>query len=232
MKKIFPKYHKLICDTYTPDFTASGTPCTLQTGSGYTKSRLLKGGTFFRSIQTGATSNVNNIHLTCVVTDVTVIGSPPTNIITENVDFTITDVLGQVTTLPTFQQAIFTGSPIACVENGFDNLRTKMGLSGQSVIEIPNSDADGSGWIIADEEECMLTSFDFDMGGAVVLDNGSSTMRTGPAFTLFYISTMETTATGGITTVDTISEWDDVQWLPHPSTLYAAGSGSPALCNP
>ena len=236
MTAIFPKYHELICKTYTPDFTASGTPCTLQSAALVTRSRLPIGGTFFRSKQNGSVGDVNKIRLKCEITDVTVVGSPPTNIITEDVVFTITDQrpdVDVVTILPTFQQRLFTGSPIKCVENGFDNLRTA--LVGNLLVTMPADDTSdsasgdpdidlnlqASGWVLADEDECFLTSFESNLTGATVLTlAGSPAIRTGPAFTLFHINGAETENDGGITTLNGVSEYDGTQWIAYPSTLY------------
>lgn len=212
----FPKYHELICDTYTPNFTAGPTPCTLPSYPLVTKSRLQAGGTLFRSVQTGGAANVNNITLQCVVTPVSTVGF----VVTENVDFTITDPFGVVYNIPTITQIYDGGSPEVCIQNGFSQLRTA--LNSNPVVDMPLDDTVGSGWTAAmNESFCLITAFGpTNMAGATVLPDGSGTIRTGPAYTLAHIVDAETGATGEVTTVDAISEWDGDQWVAHPSALY------------
>lgn len=212
----FPKYHELICDTYTPNFTAGPTPCTLPSYPLVTKSRLTAGGTFFRSTQTGGAANVNNIILQCTITPVSVVGS----IVTENVDFTITDSFGVVTNIPTITQIHDTGSPEVCVQSGYAQLRTA--LNSNNEVDMPLLDTPAVWDQSTDEGFCMLTAFGpTNMTGATVLPDGSGAIRTGPAYTLAHIVQAETGDAGEITDINAISEWDGVQWVANPSPLYA-----------
>lgn len=220
MSALFPKYHELICNTYTPVFVAGPSPCTLQSGD-TTRSRLADGGTLFRSVENGSTSNVNNIILECIVT--------PTIGNVQEVVFKITDPLGAVTTLPTFTQeydALAAPDPI-CFESGISQLRAT--LATNLVVTMPTID-DIQPWdAITDDSECLLTSFGpTNLSGAAVLPDNISPIRTGPAFTLYHVGSAEESATGlPLTVVNTLSEWDGTQWIAHPSTLYDPDSPPP-----
>ena len=230
IKKIFPKYSEYVCNTY-PDngFEASGENCVLQTSPEVTKARLIAGGTFFKSVKDGGSGNVNNITLECIVTA----GSPPG---TDNVVLNITDVDGSIQPISFTQIG---GSP--CGENGINNLRDILNAGSPTypyAVMMPEID-DVQSWDAATQDaECVITNFGpIKMGTglsvvAKVLPDGSADIRTGPTFTLFHIQKAETGNTGEVTTVDAVSEWDGAQWITYPSELYAAGSGSPALCNP
>ncbi len=212
----FPKYHELICNTYTPTFTAGPQPSILQSTNQVTKSRLLAGGTFFRSVKDGATGSVNNIILECVVIPVSVIG----NIVTEDVVFTITDDMGNITTLPTITQQLNAGSPTTiCIQSGFAQLRSSL-ISNPDVV-MPLDDSASSGWLQSvNEAFCFITSFGpTNMSGASVLPDGDSSIRTGPTYTLFHTVQAETGSKGQITDVNSISEWDGIGWGAYPSPL-------------
>ena len=60
MAGCLPKH--IICGTYIPDFTPGPTPCTLQSAT-ERRSRLVAGGTFFRSI--GFSVSENSIQIKC-----------------------------------------------------------------------------------------------------------------------------------------------------------------------
>lgn len=224
----FPKYHELICNTYTPTFIASSEPCVLQSYPLVTKSRLQAGGTLFRSVKDGGATNVNDIHLQCVVIPISDSGG----VVTQSVDFTITDADGIVTNIPTITQTInLSSSPDTCIQSGFAQLRTE--LSTNNDVEMPEDDSNdivptesdpggsGTGWVIADESLCMLTSFSgFMSGGEVISDVGTGSIRTGPAYTLFNIARAETEDDGGNTDITKLVEWDGDGWIDYPSPLY------------
>jgi len=215
----FPKYHELICDTYTPTFVASSAPCVLPSYPLVTKSRLLAGGTLFRSVANGGEADVNQIILQCVVTTV----SNVAGLLIQTVDFTITDQDSVVTNIPQFTQQIDTsGSPNVCIPgfNGFTQLRTALNSNGD--IDMPLDDTSGSGWKQVDDEGfCMLTAFGpWNMADATVLPDGTSAIRTGPSYTLGFIIRAETDSDGGSTEVNAITEWDGSNWVAHPSPLF------------
>jgi len=231
-KKVFPKYHELVCDTYTPNFAASGEICVLQTTKEVTKARKEAGGTFFRSVKDGGSGNVNNITLECLVTA----GSPPG---TDNVVFKITDIDAIEVVDRTVYTIEFTqdsGSPCSIGDDGIKKLRGILNAGSPNYpypVIMPEVDNEQPWDAATQDAHCTIAEFTpaVSMGGAKVLPDGSVSIRTGPAFTLFHIQTAETGTKGEITDVNALSEWDGVQWIAYPSELYAAGSGSPALCD-
>jgi len=231
-KKVFPKYHKLVCDTYTPDFTATGENCVLQTVEEVTKARLVQGGTFFRSVKDGGSGDVNNIMLECVVAA----GSPPG---TDNVVFKITDIDAIEVVDRTVYTIEFTqdsGSPCSIGDDGIKKLRDVLNAGSPNYpypVIMPEVDNKQPWDASTQDAHCTIAEFTpaVSMGGATVLPDGSVSIRTGPSFTLFHIQNAETGNKGEITAVDALSEWDGVQWIAYPSELHEAGTGSPALCD-
>jgi hypothetical protein len=211
----FPKYHELICNTYTPDFTAGSTSCTLQSAPLVTKSRLVAGGSFFRSVKDGGTGNVNAIVLECILTPRG--GSPDV----DDGILRITNVDGTIQDVP-FVQKYGGGSP-HCIINGVDALRTA--LSGNTIVTMPLLD-DVQPWDAStNDAACEMSAFGpTPMGGATVLPDATAAIRTGPAYSLFHVLQAETGDKGEITDVDAISEWDGTEWVAHPSPQYELDS--------
>jgi len=214
----FPKYHELICDTYTPNFTAGPAPCVLPSIQTATKSRLQAGGTFFRSHTDAGTDEVNTIKLRCVVTPISIISG----VRTESVVLTITPPTGSAYSLPAITQVINESvSPDVCVGlSGFAQLRTA--LTSDNYVDMPVDDSGGSGWVVADEAYCMITAFiETPMAGALPASGAAPTGRTGPAYTLLHVGDIEDQANGSVSiAVNRLSEWDGTQWIGHPSQLF------------
>ena len=214
----FPKYHELICNTYTPDFTAGPASCVLQTGV-EKRSRRVAGGSFFRSVEVGSTNN--GIEIECIVTPD--VGN------SENVEFKYTDQNGNPQTPITFAQEYDAiGTPPSCLLNGINQLRAA--LAGNSILTMPTIDTQQPWNSTLDDAECKLTSFGpFNLLGASGPPVPSSAIRTGPSYTLYHIGGSEDGVSDGtIAASNYIIEWDGNAWVSHPSTLYEIGD--PVTC--
>ena len=179
----FPKYHELICDTYTPDFTASSTPCTLQTTT-ESRSRLVGGGTFFRSVDVQTAYDVDNIKLECTVTAAPSEGDNSV----DDVEFKVTDAFSVVTTY-NFQQKYDTVE-MSCTLNGVSQLRSL--LSNNPIVNMPILDTQQPWNSSIDDSDCLLSSFgSTNMSGGNGPPVPTIAVRTGPAYSLFHISDSE-----------------------------------------
>ncbi len=221
----FPKYSTQICDTFVPVFVPGITSCTLQQGREI-RSRLTAGGTFFRSVSVGEINN--NIVLECVVTTGT-LGS-------ESVVFNYTDQNGIAQPVINFVQEFDINN--MCINSGVDQLRSA--LSANNIITTPAIDYGGNNphnntpsWDSSiDGSTCLLTSFGpTNMSGgfnpptpANAITNtppASPPIRTGPTYSLFFISSSEANQPNGKPIlVNKIIEWNGVNWVTYPSTVF------------
>ena len=216
----FPKYSKYICNTY-PDngFVAGPQSCVLPSGD-VKRSRLAAGGSFYRSVETGATSDVNNISLTCTVTFRETVG----DIDFYDVVFDYTDDTGAPQPTITVEQRYDTLNTIYTL-NGITQLRAA--LSGNSIVRMPTDDSGtaGSGYTSVSDAD-HISSFSGTMSGGLQLPvSGGSpvdldTIRTGPTYTLAHIAQSDTAENGDWVDINAISEWDGSQWTEHPSSLH------------
>lgn len=219
MAGLFPKYHELICDTYTPNFVAGATPCTMSSEN-VSRSRLVAGGTFFRSIEHGAVYPNNSIILECIVTLV----SDISDIQTYDVVFNVTDKDGIVTPY-TFQQK-YNSDLSTCITNGVTTLRDK--LATNPIVNMPIIDVIEPWDAATDDNPCLLTSFSKTaLDGGVGLPIPPPTIRTGPTFTLYHANLWDGNDDGTSKMYNKIFEWDGVQWIAHPSILYPIDSPPP-----
>ena len=224
----FPLYSPLICPNifYKPDFLAGSTPCTLQSGD-VTRSRLLIGGSFFRSTEAAGNDNVNGILLTCTVTLIDTTG----DIETYDVDFDYTDANGTPLTTITVAQ-VYNTDTLIYTTNGIDSLRAA--LVGNLIVTMPTVDVanteTGWGGYNSSSDSDHITAFtQTPMEDALTLPTGPSGIRTGPTYTLYHIARADTAADGSWEDINAISEWDGVNslWIAHPSTLYEVGDPAP-----
>ncbi len=222
MSALFPKYHELICNTYTPPFVAGTSPSLIGSGD-ITRSRLVAGGTFFRSVDVLFASNVNDIILQCVVVFTGIEGTD-TNVY--DVDFTITDPVGNITIIPTFTQKYNTDIN-SCVQNGVSILRSL--LASNSIVNMPTTDVQQSWNASSNDSDCLLSSFGpTKMSGGAGVPTDTDSIRSGPAFTLFHVyESEENNANGSLTLLNQMIEWDGTQWINHPSTLYSPDNPPP-----
>ncbi len=211
MSALFPKYHELICDTYTPAFIPGPAPCVLSSGN-VSRARLVAGSAFFRSVEVKSSVDVNEIILEC---NITKLENGP-DFWSENVDFKIIDPAGNITIIPTFRQRTETGS---CLANGFVQLRNLLRYN--PVVNMPKIDVQQP-WNNLTDEGCFVRAFPpTKMAGAVGEPIDIPPIRTGPTFTLFHKNQSEQNSdTGEFEPLNEMVEWTGTQWIPHPSTLY------------
>lgn len=214
----FPLYSPLICwPGWEPDFVAGSESCVLQSGDA-TRARLggvvEAGGTFFRSINTGAIENVNAITITCTIVDsgtngdedwedISVVVKAPW-ISDETYNFTQT----------------YDTNLASCVGlSGPEQLRAAVqNGSPASVITLPTIDDIGTGTITSpvpwdsgtDDADCFMTAFlETNLSGAVGLPANDTDLRTGPTYALFHIANAEVSATGlPLESFNGISAWN------------------------
>lgn len=229
---LFPKYHELICDTYTPAFTAGTTQAALGS-SDFTKSRASEifggQGLLFRSIDTLESYPANSIRIGIVVTNAGTVG----DVTTYDVVVTITDGFGS-TTVHNFTQKIDDDgvNPATCAEDGMVQLHAIVDplLFMEMPVRDKQTDVDGAEWFAPlHERVCIVPNFvaTFLTGAAGSLPNPPS-VRTGPSFTLHHVNFSESeNIVGDIELINKVIEWDGTQWIDHPSTLYSPDNPPP-----
>lgn len=220
----FPKYHELICDTYTPPI--SSLPAALGT-TDLAKSRAYELFLLFRSVETADKYPVNSIRVEIVLDSISVIG----DITTYSVVLTLSDGLSN-TTVHNFTQAIEDDGEggVTCIEDGMVQLHAI--IDPLPYIEMPVRDNqilidDGLGgtdpWFAPSHERtCIVPNF-----GPVFLSGGDgelpdpSTIITGPAYSLYHIDFSEAeNIVGDIEHINKIIEWNGSEWEYFPSVQF------------
>ena len=246
-----PKH--ITCNWYTPDFVAGNSPCVLQ-GKSETRSRLTAGGIQLRSTDFGVKSDNIQIELKIYNGTISFPGfqapyftsgtglAPPCGTLGTVGDFTTELIELIVTFVPTGISTYYyacqqtnTGSP-SCTENGTANLQDALNQDVDSIVELPSSD---NGFI---NNQCAISAITSSLlsGGtpiAPVADN----YRTGPAFTMLYITTSEN-ADGTATGLGNYGTryWNGACWKGYDPTtpdctdpslsIGSPPTGSPLLC--
>lgn len=220
----FPLYSPLICPPgWEPTFTAGSTPCTLQSGD-VTRSRLTAGGALFRSVETAATENVNNIWVSCELNQTS--HNPSGNTVYDVIlNYTNADGDAQTPIVVTSGQ-VYDNVGGSYTTNGIDTLRGA--LVGNSILTMPTTDIPST-WTPASDAD-SITSFgspaSLNLDGGAGLPANSDGIRTGPTYALFHVANADTADDGSNEEVNEISEWDGVnnEWVPHPSLQYEIDS--------
>ena len=201
----FPLYSPLICPPgWEPDFAAGSESCTLQTGD-VSRSRLIDGGSLFRSVDTAATVDVNNITLQLIVGTPVVDG----DIETSTVDLIITGPMvgSPVITISTTQA--WDTNLSSCSLNGVTRLRAAV-LAADTIITMPPVDIPST-WT---DSTCLMTSFTRTMSGGkgLPVSGGSpisfESIRTGPTYNLYHVAFADTAEDGSLEEVNGISAWN------------------------
>ena len=201
----FPLYSPLICPPgWEPDFVAGSESCVLQSGN-VTRSRLIAGGSLFRSVETAGSADVNNITLQLIV------GSPVTDgdIDTSTLDLIVSGPMvgSPVITISTTQA--WNTNLSSCSLNGVDRLRAAV-LVADTIITMPPVDIPST-WT---DSTCLMTSFTETMsGGAGLPISGGSpvsfeSIRTGSTYNLYHVANADTVEDGSNEAVNAISAWN------------------------
>ena len=215
----FPLYSPLICPPgWEPNFTASSTSCTLQSGD-VKRSRRTAGGALFRSVETGATNNVNNITIECTVIQIS--GDGTGNDVYEvTLNYTDANGVPQTPLVDTQTYDNVGGSWSSSAITAF-----RAALVASPILTMPTTDIP-SGWTPASDADHMSAFASDALSGGVGLPDYSPTIRTGPTYALFHVANSDTAEDGSNEEVNEIREWDGInnQWVPHPSTQYEIDS--------
>ena len=216
----FPLYAPEICPPgWVPTFDASLGPCVLTQGD-VNRSRLTKGGTFFRSVETGATSNVNNIAVVCTVTQTSGDGTA-NDVYSVVINYTDEEGAAQpaVSANQTYDNVggSWTSSPMASL---------RIQLSGSSVMTMPADDTKSSGWLASSMDADHMTTFADNLSGGVGIPDYTVGIRTGPTFALFHVGFDDSADNGDQVEVNATKEWDGVNaaWIDFPSDTYKLDS--------
>jgi len=207
--------------TCTPHFIPSSTGCVLPSED-ETKSRLLIGGTLFRSRNPGF--GANDISISCIWE--TADGNPPVAGCPSNiVNIILTVVAPGYTQDYTVVQTVICESPINWT-SAIPTLRINLAADPLSVIDLPDSDIQtpgevaGTTWTSAEDAEFLSEFTQTSLsGGTGISDSPTQTeldvIRTGPGFTLTNIRLSEkTTNDGSMVSINKIRYWggSPVSW--------------------
>lgn len=173
----------ITCGFYEPDFEGGNEPCNLKIFS-ETRSRLEAGGTLFRSIAVGLSTNDIAIE----------------SILEGDCSMTI-NVYYNGTLEETFNAGQSCSSPWSV--NAITTLRATIN-SGSTLIEMPTSDVNGIAWNSIADDSDHLSAFSLTLltggNGAPTNPNnysGGQKVRTGPIYSMIYIDTSEEGSANG-----------------------------------
>ena len=200
----------VVCGSYIPDFTPGGQSCKLKSYT-LTRARLESGGTFFRTKNVNFTANKVSVSCTWLAQSGTYMGDPPdvdrsqweeTTIQgdVEWVEFIVSYDSSPVETY--YEEQSYSSGWLPTSHGAITGLRTQINNNADSLIEMPTLDTPG-GWISSSGDDDHIGYFSDTFltgGGGNAPVAPSSAIRTGPAYTMIYISASQRNVANGSTT--------------------------------
>jgi len=195
MASCLPKFHKAICDEFTPDFIPSGTDC-IMPGYDIFRAYTFAGGTFFRAIELGASGET--IQVKCEW--LTSTGVVTTNELScKSVRLTVSKVGYPTEVYNTPQEIDNAASPTTWLplsDGGISDLRNQININSNLITMPPQhfranwGTGSGSPPLFDDNHIGYFTSSLSDAGDDA--PSGPAGIRTGPTYSLFLKRISET----------------------------------------